>query len=328
MKPGPAICYRPVHLKELVLNRRGGVAVRDQLHAQLELQILSGVLAPGQRLPSVRALARRLKVHPNTVSAAYRDLEAAGHVRSRRGSGVYVRQAGPAAPEEAASLDDMIRLALRLALRKGFSLDQIRAAVQRWLAATPPTRVVVVDPEPELGELLVHELRAALGERVQCCTLEQLERDPGLLEGALALALPYHQEAVRRLVPGATLKTARLEVPEECRRAVLELPAGAIVLLVSHAPTALSLVSVLVRSLRGDALLVEARALSETGAWRRLAPAADLVLADALALDDVRRARPRRLQEVRAVPRETLDRLRELLRRGAFKGPAANAGRA
>lgn len=309
-------------MKDLVLNRRGGVPVRDQLHAQLELQILSGVLAPGQRLPSVRALARRLKLHPNTVSAAYRDLEKGGHVRSRRGSGVYVRQAGPGAPEEAASLDDMIRLALRMGRRKGFSMAQIRAAVERWLAAAPPDRLVIVDPELELGELLVHELDGAVGAPVGSCTLEQLGQDPGRLGGALALALPYHVEAIRRLVPGAALKTVNPRVPDECERAVLALPAGAIVLLVSHAPTALKLVSVLVRSLRGDAVLVEARPLSETREWRRLVPAADLVLADALSLDAVRRTRPKRLLEVRAIPTETLGRLRELLGLPASKGPA------
>ena len=44
---------------DIFVNRRGGVPVRDQLVTQLELKILGGELAQGQRLPSVRALARR-----------------------------------------------------------------------------------------------------------------------------------------------------------------------------------------------------------------------------------------------------------------------------
>ena len=72
---------------DFVLNRQGGVPLHDQLLAQLELQILSGAIAPGQRLPSVRVLARRLGLHANTVSSAYRDLESAGHVELRRGAG-------------------------------------------------------------------------------------------------------------------------------------------------------------------------------------------------------------------------------------------------
>jgi DNA-binding transcriptional regulator YhcF (GntR family) len=80
--------------------------------AQLELKILSGALKHGQRLPSVRSLARRLQVHHNTVSAAYQDLEAAGHVELRRGAGVFVSHEGPSALSEARGLDEMIRMAL------------------------------------------------------------------------------------------------------------------------------------------------------------------------------------------------------------------------
>ena len=92
---------------EFVLNRKGGLAVRHQLVAQLELRILGGELAPGEKLPSVRALARRLRLHPNTVSAAYRELEASRHVEMRRGAGVFVRREGEpfltVHPEDAAS---------------------------------------------------------------------------------------------------------------------------------------------------------------------------------------------------------------------------------
>ena len=56
--------------------------MRDQIVTQLELKILGGSLAHGSRLPSVRALARRLNVHHNTVSAAYQDLRGGGPRRA------------------------------------------------------------------------------------------------------------------------------------------------------------------------------------------------------------------------------------------------------
>jgi GntR family transcriptional regulator len=40
----------------------------------MELAILSGDLEPGEHLPSTRELARRFRVHPNTISAGYRQL--------------------------------------------------------------------------------------------------------------------------------------------------------------------------------------------------------------------------------------------------------------
>jgi GntR family transcriptional regulator len=296
---------------EIVLNRRGGVPVREQIATQLQLQILGGALAHGQRLPSVRALARRLRVHHNTVSAAYKDLQGAGHVELKRGAGVYVRRAGPTELPEARGLDEMIRLALRSALSLGYSGTEIRAAVERWLAAAPPERVVVVDPSREMGELLVQELRTGLARPASAVTLEDVARDPRLLEGTLALVLPYYVERLRQLAPAAAVEEVTLEVGEADRKAIVSLADGGIVLVVSHAPAVLPFASVFVRSLRGDELFVDTRPLSAAPEWRRLAPAADLVLADVLSAPAVREAGARRVREVRIVSPRALERLRD-----------------
>jgi DNA-binding transcriptional regulator YhcF (GntR family) len=298
---------------DIILNRRGGIPLRDQLVIQLELKLLAGALGPGQKLPSVRALARRLKLHPNTVSAAYQELEAAGHVLLKRGAGVFVRPGGPARLDEAQGLDEMIRVALHAAFQKGYSGAEIRAAVERWLAAAPPDRIVVVDPVREMGELLLHELRQGLPVRASACTIEELSADPTLLSGALALSLPYHVETIRQLVPGCAQEVLTLEVSDQDRAAILKLPPGSIVLVVSHAQTVLPFATVLMRSLRGDELHVETHLLEATRGWRRLVPAADLVFADALSVAAVRKGRPRRLQEVRFASPLVLGRLQDAL---------------
>jgi len=296
---------------DIVLNRRGGVPVRDQIVTQLEMKILEGSLAQGQRLPSVRALARRLKVHHNTVSAAYQDLETAGHVELQRGSGVFVCRSGAATLAEARGLDEMIRLALHTAYRKGFATPEIRAAVERWLAAVPPDRVLVVDPSMEMAELLAHEIRSVLAVPATPCTLDDLAREPARAVGALTVVLPYHLEAVRRIAPGVAVEGVTLEVGAADREAIQALPAGSIVLVVSHSPTVLPFASVFLRSLRGDEMLTETRLLSAPREWKRLVKAADLVIADALSVDAVRKAAPRRLREVRVVPEAALARLRQ-----------------
>jgi GntR family transcriptional regulator len=298
---------------DFVLSRKGGVPLHDQLLAQLELRILTGVLAPGQRLPSVRALARRLGLHANTVSSTYQALEAAGHVELRRGAGVYVREGAPASLEEARGLDELIRLALRTAFRKGHSGGEIRQAVERWLRAAPPERVVFVDPRRETLELVAHEIGTALAVPVAGCTLVELEREPGLAAGALLVALPYHSAKVVRAAPGAPVETIRVEGSQEDLKAVVALPAGSTVLLVSGSPIVLQLGQALLGSMRGDELLCEARLVSRRAEWRRLLPAADLVLADALAAGAVREARPRRLRELRLVGESDMARLRRAL---------------
>jgi GntR family transcriptional regulator len=301
--------------------------VRDQLVTQLELKILGGELAQGQRLPSVRALARRLKVHHNTVSAAYQDLQGAGHVDLRRGSGVFVRTGGPRALAEAEGLDEMIRLALHAAFAKGFRGGEVRVAVERWLAAAPPDRVVVIDPSREMAEIMMHEVREALGISASGATFEDLARDPGLLSGALAVVLPYHEATVLQMAPGAALEVVHLEVSAPDRDAINALPAGSIVLVVSHASTVLPFASIFLRSLRGEDIHVEVRLLSATREWRRLVAAADFVLADVMACAAVRTARPRRLREVRMLSPSALERLREALTVVVPRGESRTRGR-
>ena len=300
---------------DFVLKRKGGVPLHDQLLAQLELRILTGVLQPGQRLPSVRALARRLGLHANTVSSAYRALEAAGHVELRRGAGVYVRSGAPAALEDARGLDELIRLALSAAFRKGHSGGEIRAAVERWLRAAPPERVVVVDPRRETLDLVTHEIRDGIGVPAAGCTLAELEREPGLAAGALLVALPYHSAKVARAAPGVPVETIRVSASDENEKAVLGLPAGSTVLLVSGSPIVLQIAQGLISGLRGDELLIEGRLVSRRAEWRRLVPAADLVFADALAAPAVREARPRRLREMRLVGEHDMVRVRKALGR-------------
>ncbi len=78
-------------MMRLWLSKNSAASLREQLGTQLTLGVISGDLKPGEKLPSVRELARRYAIHSNTVSAAYRDVEARGWLEVRKGSGVYVR---------------------------------------------------------------------------------------------------------------------------------------------------------------------------------------------------------------------------------------------
>jgi hypothetical protein len=207
----------------------------------------------------------------------------------------------------------MIRLALRTAFRKGYSAPEIRAAVERWLKAAPAERVMVVDPRTETIELMAHEVREALGVPASGCTLEELEADPALLSGALALVVPYHADKVARLVPGAAVQVIHLELSSEDRELLGALPSGATILLVSRSELVLSFAAALIGGLRGDEVLVETRPLSRRAEWRRLVPAADLVVVDVLAAAAVRRTRPKRLYELRLLGDAALARVRRSL---------------
>jgi DNA-binding transcriptional regulator YhcF (GntR family) len=298
---------------DFVLNRGGGVPIRDQIVTQLEVKILEGTLAPGEKLPSVRALARRLAVHANTISAAYQDLEGAGVVRLQRGAGVFVRERRGNNLESATGLDEIIRLAIHAAFRQGHSGRAIRRAVERWIAAAPPDHVIAVDGKADVAELLAHELSEALGMTVTAHTMSEVSADATLLAGSLTVASPYHAETLRELAPGAALEVIHIEAADASRRAFLELPAGSIVLVVASAPTILPFARTLIKSLRGDDLHVETLELSDARAWRRLVSAADLVVTDTSSRDAVSRVRPRALHVAHLISPSSLNQLRDAL---------------
>ncbi|MFC2361320.1 MAG: GntR family transcriptional regulator, partial [Actinomyces dentalis] len=62
----------------------------EQIRSRVAELIVSGALASGQRLPAVRQLAGDLRVAPGTVARAYKELETAGLLVTRRGAGTRV----------------------------------------------------------------------------------------------------------------------------------------------------------------------------------------------------------------------------------------------
>ena len=64
----------------------------EQIVAGVKAAIARGELAPGEKLPSARALAEELKVNPNTVIRAFLELEREGITETRRGLGTFVRE--------------------------------------------------------------------------------------------------------------------------------------------------------------------------------------------------------------------------------------------
>src|SRR6202521_3517538 len=143
--------------------RDGGVPIREQLVTQIVLGIVCGDLAAGQRLPSTRELARRFRLHPNTVSVAYRQLQRDGWVEFRRGSGVYIRKKKPDAPLSAAlALDQLIANLFRSARELGAPLSAVQSRLRRWLAMQPPDHFLLIEPDADLRRILVAELQQAL----------------------------------------------------------------------------------------------------------------------------------------------------------------------
>jgi GntR family transcriptional regulator len=185
----------------------GEVSIREQIVTQITLGVLSGELAPGERLPSTRELARRFHLHANTVSTAYQQLESDGWVESRRGSGVFVRGQRPVAPLTSHSPSQALNHIFSRFLNSARKLDipdtQVKDLLRRWLETPTTTRFLFIEPREPLREIIVAEIQQALDLPVSACG----SGDPtlkDLLVGAIPLALPSKAATVRSLLPAGT----------------------------------------------------------------------------------------------------------------------------
>lgn len=80
----------PIHVH---VSPNDDAPIYRQVVRQVVEGVASGALAPGERLPSLRAMAQQLAVAPLTVKKAYDVLEADGVIETRRGQGTFVSEA-------------------------------------------------------------------------------------------------------------------------------------------------------------------------------------------------------------------------------------------
>ena len=86
----------------LTLNYRDSRPIYGQIKDGLRRMIVSGALEPGEKLPSVRAMAVDLAINPNTIQRAYAELEAEGFIFSVPGKGSFASQRNAAGAERVA----------------------------------------------------------------------------------------------------------------------------------------------------------------------------------------------------------------------------------
>jgi len=130
------------------VNPHSGVPLYVQLEQQVKTAIAAGVLAEGDRLPTVRELALELTINPNTVARAYRELERAGFIETTPGRGTFVKTGKvPPMPvdERRRRLEGVVDVMLAEARALGFADEQVLAAVTAAIGRTP-------EPRPEGGD--------------------------------------------------------------------------------------------------------------------------------------------------------------------------------
>jgi DNA-binding transcriptional regulator YhcF (GntR family) len=188
---------------KLWLSRTGDVPLREQLRAQIILAIVSRDLEVGERLPSTAEVSRRFGIHGNTVGAVYRELASSDWIEWRRGSGFYVRpRLVDPTLEPGLDLDRRIAQFFDDARSRGHSFAAIQSRINRWLSLQPPDRVLVIEPDPDLREILIHEIEQAIQMPVAGVGLDECVETQHYV-GARCVSLYDHAEMVRNALPAS-----------------------------------------------------------------------------------------------------------------------------
>lgn len=148
---------------------------------QVRVAVAAGDLKAGDRLPSTREVARRFSIHPNTVSAAYRELAGSGDVVKQDGSGVFVAESNVRTDV----LDRLINEMISKAESYGFEKQDVLRRVGRRLESTSgPVGFALFEPNPNLAEIVAHEVSTATRLSVTVVGADELA---GVLERGLRL---------------------------------------------------------------------------------------------------------------------------------------------
>jgi GntR family transcriptional regulator len=117
------------------IDPRSPTPLYDQIATRIRIAVASAELRPGDTLPSVRALAKRLRVNPATVVQAYRELEREGFVEMRQGAGTYVRELQAKKRDDARAKQAvrLVRSVLKQAASQGLESEEIMTALRREL---------------------------------------------------------------------------------------------------------------------------------------------------------------------------------------------------
>ena len=115
---------------EIIIRNTTNQPIYDQIASQLKARIIAGKLKPGEALPSIRALAKDLKISVITTKRAYDELEAAGFLYTVAGKGCFVAEKNLERVREGKTreMEAHLSAAIRLAKDSGVTYAEFRDA--------------------------------------------------------------------------------------------------------------------------------------------------------------------------------------------------------
>ena len=113
---------------DIIINNASGVPIYEQIEEQIKGMIMTGELAAGDALPSMRVLAKELKISVITTKRAYEDLERDGFIESVVGKGSFVKAVNNEIMKESMlfAMEEYFEKAVEKAVLGKISLDEMK----------------------------------------------------------------------------------------------------------------------------------------------------------------------------------------------------------
>ena len=125
---------------ELIIRNTTNQPIYDQIYSQIKAQIIAGKLSPGEALPSIRALAKDLRISVITTKRAYDELEADGFLYAVAGKGCFVAEKNLdlIREQKLKELEDHLDAAVELAAQCGVSALELMEMLRILLKEEEP----------------------------------------------------------------------------------------------------------------------------------------------------------------------------------------------
>lgn len=118
----------------IILRDGSEVPVFKQIRNQIVMGISDGRLKPGEKLPTVRALAEEIGINSMTVNKAYQLLKQEGYIMTDRRNGVRVKESFSLTPELSAEAKEQLKQLISEARIRGISRDAFVEVVDKYFA--------------------------------------------------------------------------------------------------------------------------------------------------------------------------------------------------
>lgn len=321
---------------EISIQKGTSVSLHEQLVTQISMQIAAGILKPGVKLPSIRALSQKLGVHHNTCLNAYKELEKNGLIQIRHGSGIRVATTDqdtvrPSVPTstEPIELDQIADFFVQQVIRGGYNWDSALAALenawqQRREQVSQP--LVVVDIHADILPVFQAELQHVLNRPVEKALLSQL--DPQSARNSHFVVSRYHYQTLKdQLRSQLGKELSDHQIAERTRvidvgavrqelDLIKQLPKDALITVVSGSTIILQQAEAVIKALRGEEVYIRTILSGhETQAeLQRVLKRSQAIFADWLCVPQLQALTRKPIHSIRTIPTHEIEKLK------AFQG--------